>query len=75
MEARSRNIRLMRKFSREAFLLYGVMMAAVAAFVIGHIAYIDLGFSRGEIRTSALGGAAAIAALLFAGVGRGRREP
>jgi hypothetical protein len=65
----------MRKFSREAFLLYGVMMAAVAAFVIGHIAYVDLGFSRGEIRTSALGGAAMIAALLFAGVGRGRREP
>ena len=64
----------MRKFSREAFLLYGVMMAAVAAFVIGHIAYVDLGFSRGEIRTGALGGAAMIAALLFAGVGRDRRE-
>ena len=35
----------MRKFSREAFLLYAVMLAAVAAFVIGHIAYVDLGFS------------------------------
>jgi hypothetical protein len=72
--APSRNSQLMRKFSREAFLLYGAMMAAVAAFVIGHIAYVDLGFSRGEIRTGALGGAAVIAALLFAGVGRGRPQ-
>ena len=62
----------MRKFSREAFLLYGVMMAAVAAFVICHIAYVDLGFSRSEIGTSALGGAAVIGAMLFAG-GTGRR--
>ncbi len=57
----------MRKFSREAFLLYGVMLAAVAAFVIGHIAYVDLGISRGEIRSGALGGAVVIGALLFAG--------
>jgi len=65
----------MRRFSREALLLYAVMLAAVAAFVIGHIAYVDLGFSRGEIRGGALGGAAVIAALLFAGgVGRPRRE-
>jgi energy-converting hydrogenase Eha subunit G len=51
------------------------MLAAVAAFVIGHVAYIDLGFSRGEIRASALGGAAVLAALLFVGsVGRPRDE-
>jgi energy-converting hydrogenase Eha subunit G len=64
----------MRKFSREAFLLYAVMLAAVAAFVIGHIAYVDLGFSRGEISTSALGGAAAIGALLFAASVGPRRD-
>ena len=65
----------MRKFSREAFLLYAVMLAAVAAFVIGHIAYVDLGFSRGEIRGGALGSAAVIGVLLFAGsLGRRRGE-
>ena len=53
--------------------MYAVTLAAAAAFVIGHIAYVDLGFSRGEIRASALGGAAMIAALLFVvGVGRPR---
>ena len=56
----------MRKFSREAFLLYAVMLAAVAAFVIGHIAYVDLGISRGEIRSGALSGAVVIGVLLFA---------
>ena len=65
----------MRIFSREAFLLNAVMLAAVAAFVIGHIAYVDLGFSRGEIRDGALGSAAVIGALLFAvSVGRRRGE-
>jgi len=65
----------MRRFSREALLVYAAMLAAVAAFVIGHVAYIDLGFSRGEIRASALGGAAVLAALLFVGsVGRPRDE-
>ena len=51
-----------------------VMLAAVAAFVIGHIADVDLGFSRGEIRASALGGEAVIAALLFVGVRPRRGE-
>jgi len=69
-----RNIGLMRKFSREAFLLYAVMLAAVAAFVIGHIAYVDLGFSRSEISTGALGSAAMIGALLFAGSVGPRRD-
>ncbi len=65
----------MRKFSREAFLLYAVMLAAVAAFVIGHIASVDLGIPRGEIRDGALGGAAVIGVLLFAvSVGRRRGE-
>lgn len=64
----------MRRFSREALLLYAVILAVAAAFVIGHVAYIDLGFSRGEIRASALGGAAVLAALLFVGVGRPRGE-
>ena len=65
----------MRKFSREAVLVYEVMLAAAAAFVIGHIASVDLGFSRGEIRASALGGAAVLAALLFVGsVGRPRGQ-
>jgi len=65
----------MRGFSREALLLYAVMLAAAAAFVIGHVAYVDLGFSRGEIRASALGGAVVLAALLFVGsVGRPRDE-
>ena len=64
----------MHKFSREAFLLYAVMLAAVAAFVIGHIAYVDLGFSRGEIRSCALGSAAVIGALLFAGSAIRRRD-
>jgi hypothetical protein len=64
----------MRRFSREALLLYAVVLAAAAAFVIGHIAYVDLGFSRGEIRASALSGAAVLAALLFVGVGRPRGE-
>jgi energy-converting hydrogenase Eha subunit G len=50
------------------------MLAAVAAFVIGHIAYVDLGFSRGEISTSALGGAAVIGALLFAASVGPRRD-
>jgi len=63
----------MRGFSREAILLYAAILAGVAAFVIGHIAYFDLGFSRGEIRTGALGGAAMIAMLLFAGSLGGRR--
>ena len=63
----------MRKFSREAFLLYAVISAAVAAFLIGHIATFDLGFSGGEIRTGALGGAGVIAALLFAGSAKGGR--
>ena len=65
----------MRKFSREALLLYAVMLAVAAAFVISHVAHVDLGFSRGEIRASALGGAAVLAALLFVGsVGRPRDE-
>jgi energy-converting hydrogenase Eha subunit G len=65
----------MRRFSREALLVYAIMLAAAAAFVIGHIAYVDLGFSRGEIRTSALGGAAVLAALLLVGsVGRPRDQ-
>jgi hypothetical protein len=50
------------------------MLAAVAAFVIGHVAYVDLGFSRGEIRTGALGGVAVIAALLFVGGVGGQRR-
>jgi hypothetical protein len=64
----------MRRYSREAILLYAVMLAAVAAFVIGHIAYVDLGFSRGEIRSGALGSAAAIGVLLFAGSLNRRRD-
>jgi hypothetical protein len=72
--ARRRNIRCMQKFSREALLLYAVISAAIAAFLIGHIAFIDLGFSGGEIRTGALGGAGVIAALLFAGSTSGRRR-
>jgi len=56
-------------------LVYAVMLAAAAAFVIGHIASVDLGFSRGEIRASALGGAAVLAALLVVGsVGRPRGQ-
>jgi hypothetical protein len=57
----------MRRFSREALLAYAIMLAAAAAFVIGHIAYVDIGLSRGEIRAGALGGAAVLAALLFLG--------
>ena len=64
----------MRRFSRGALLVYAVMLAAAAAFVIGHIAYIDLGFSRGEIRASALGGATVLAALLFVGSVRPPRD-
>jgi hypothetical protein len=64
----------MRPLSREAFLLYAVISAAAVAFVVGHVAHFDLGFSRDEIRASALSGAAVIAAALFAGAFRGRRR-
>ena len=66
----------MRPLSRQTFLLYAAVSAAIAAFVIGHIANADLGLSGGEIRAGALSGAAVIAAFLFAGTwknsGRGR---
>lgn len=64
---------MMRRLSRE-FLLYAAVSAALMAFVIGHFAHFSLGFSRGEIQTGALGGAAVIAGLLFAGATRGKRR-
>ena len=67
-------VHAMRPMSREALLLYAAVSAAVAAFVIGHVAHFDLGFSRDEIRTSALGGAAVVAVALFAGVVSSRRR-
>ena len=57
----------MRPLSRQAFLFYAAISAAVAAFVVGHIANADLGLSGGEVRAGALSGAAVIAAFLFAG--------
>jgi hypothetical protein len=45
-------------------LLVSVCMAAMAALTVGYIAHYDLGFSRQDIRTRALIGAAIIALLL-----------
>jgi ABC-type transport system involved in cytochrome bd biosynthesis fused ATPase/permease subunit len=46
-----------------AFLV-SVCMAAMAALMVGYIAHYDLGFSRQDIRTQALVGAAIVALLL-----------
>lgn len=44
--------------------LVSVCMTAMAALTVGYIAHYDLGFSRQDIRTPALIGAATIALLL-----------
>jgi hypothetical protein len=63
----------MWRLSSEKYLLAAAVSAACVAFAVGYVAHFDFGFSTGEIRTGALGGAAAIAAFLFAGAaGRSR---
>jgi hypothetical protein len=53
-----------RILSKIVSLLVSVCFAALAALTVGYIALYDLGFSRQEIRTQALLGAAIIAVLL-----------